>query len=74
MMEVDLTTEPTFSAGRPRVLFEGAYRQTPFSRAHDLSPDGQRFVMIEDAEESPVTQIHVVQNWTEELKRLVPIE
>ena len=30
--------------------------------------------MIQDAPEPTVTQIHVVQNWTEELERLVPIQ
>jgi len=72
MMAVTISTEPTFSAGRPRELFEGAYAYGLVFRWYDLSPDGRKFVMIENAEESPVTQIHVVHNWTEELKRLVP--
>jgi len=37
---------------------------------YDISPDGQRFVMVK--EEGRETQIHVVLNWFEELKRLVP--
>ena len=41
---------------------------------YDVSPDGQRFLMLKPVEqkEAPLTQINVVLNWTEELKRLVP--
>ena len=49
-------------------------RRRFFPYGFDLSPDGQKFVMIQDAPEPTVTQIHVVQNWTEELERLVPIQ
>ena len=77
MMAVGITTVPTLSAGTPHLLFEGSYFASGnggVRRTHDLSPDGQRFVMIQDEAPSTVTQIHVVPNWTEELKRLVPIE
>jgi len=41
--------------------------------AADVSQDGQRFLMIQPIEpEELATQIHVVLNWFEELKRLVP--
>jgi hypothetical protein len=42
---------------------------------YDVSPDGQRFLMIKNAEaDAKVSppQIIVVQNWDQELKRLVP--
>ncbi len=41
---------------------------------YDISPDGQRFLMIKEAdeEEGQQAQINVVLNWFEELKRLVP--
>jgi hypothetical protein len=35
---------------------------------YDVSPDGQRFVMVK--EESGAGRLNVVLNWTEELKRL----
>lgn len=38
---------------------------------YDVSPDGRRFVMVK--EESTGGRLHVVLNWLEELKRLVPI-
>jgi len=41
-----------------------------------VSPDGRRFLMIKDAqlagEAPPPPRLIVVQNWFEELKRLVP--
>ncbi len=43
-------------------------------RAYDLSLDGQRFLMVklEQRKPTPVTEMILVQNWFEELKRLVP--
>jgi serine/threonine protein kinase len=48
-----------------------------FGNNYDLAPDGQRFVMIKEGAATatvpaPAAQIVVVQNWFEELKRLVP--
>ena len=38
----EVTTEPTFSAGKPKVLFEGPYVPTPRSFPdYDVSPDGR---------------------------------
>ena len=42
---------------------------------HDISPDGQRFLMIKEggADGTPApASIIVVQHWVEELERLVP--
>ena len=74
MMAVDIAAQATFSAGKPRVLFEGRYNPTGSNAAnYDVSPDGQRFVMIQPVgSEGGVSQIHVVLNWFEELKRRVP--
>jgi len=73
MMAVDVTTEGTFSVGKPKVLFEGSYVPTPRSFPdYDVSPDGQRFLMLKSAEEATPTQINVVLNWFEELKQKAP--
>jgi serine/threonine-protein kinase len=78
MMAVEVATQPSFSVGKPRMLFQGAYlTTTATSPFYNVSPDGQKFLMIKPAEatvSSPLTQIVVVQNWFEELKRLVPTE
>ena len=68
---VPISPGPTFAAGRPVKLFEGNYGAFNQGRqTYDVSPDGKRFVMIQPVE-TP-TPIIVVQNWTDELKRLVP--
>jgi serine/threonine protein kinase/Tol biopolymer transport system component len=75
MMAVDITTQPSFSAGKPRMLFKGQYVPTVTSPPYyDVSPDGQRFLMLKPDEQtsSAPTQIVVVQNWFEELKQKVP--
>jgi Tol biopolymer transport system component len=76
MMAVDIATQPSFTAGKPHMLFEGQYVPTAvLFPNYDVSPDGQRFLMLkptEQAEAAP-TQIVVVQNWFEELKQKVPV-
>jgi serine/threonine-protein kinase len=76
MMAVEVTTQPSFAAGKPRVLFEGAYVLSPRTLAdYDVSSDGQRFLMLKGSEQtSALTQINVVLNWTEELKQRVPVK
>jgi serine/threonine protein kinase len=75
MMAVDVATQPTFAGGKPRVLFEGPYVPTPATFPnYDVSPDGQRFLMLKPSEQDQAaqTQINVVLNWFEELKQKVP--
>lgn len=72
---MDVQTKPAFSAGKPRVIFEKPYLLSPVAIPdYDVSPDCQRFLMIKPREQSEesATQINVVLNWFEELKRLVP--
>ena len=58
----------------PEVLFEGPYQPTLITIPnYDVSSDGQRFLMLKPSEqEQAETQINVVLNWFEELKRRVP--
>ena len=70
MMAVDIETEPSFTAGTPRVLFEAPFL---VSTDFDITPDGQRFLMIRIGEQR-ADEINIVLNWHEELKRLVPID
>ena len=74
MMMVGFKTEPTFTAGSPEILFTGSHTTSRAVTNYDISPDGQRFLMIKTAEgeEGQQDQINVVLNWFEELKRLVP--
>ena len=75
MMAVDLTTQPAFSVGKPKLLFDGRYVLNSASFPYyDVTPDGQRFLMVKpvEQEQEAATQINVVLNWFEELKRRVP--
>jgi hypothetical protein len=75
MMAVDVATQPGFTAGTPRMLFEGRYEPAPVPVPnYDVSPDGQRFLMLKPSEQAQAapTQINVVLNWFEELKQKVP--
>jgi hypothetical protein len=76
MMAVDIVTEPTLSAGEPRVLFEGTYEAVVFTRNYDVTLDGQRFLMVRPTElpMQPATHINAVLNWFEELKHRVPTD
>jgi len=77
MMAVDVTTQPAFAIGSPRTVFAGDYGFLGGSGQlanYDVSPDGQRFLMLQsNVQEGGVSQIHVVLNWFEELKRRVPV-
>ena len=72
---VDVQAGSGFSAGRSRLLFEQAcYRQGNPIRCWDISLDNKRFLMVklEERKPQPVTELILVQNWFEELKRLCP--
>lgn len=68
--------------GAPTTLFSGPYlREEGGSNGglayYDISPTGDRFVMVEDAESQDAAvgeplQLHVVLNWFEELRARVP--
>jgi serine/threonine protein kinase len=81
IMAVDIDTRRVFHAGKPHPLFEGPYAANSPMRAYDVAPDGQHFVLIRPstdaakaAQPPPPPQMHVVLNWTEELKRRVPVQ
>ncbi|MBI3280180.1 MAG: PD40 domain-containing protein [Acidobacteria bacterium] len=80
MMVVSVSTKPVFRPGKPRVLWSGRYNQGlnsmcgapgPGSANYDVSSDDQRFLMVQESEtDVPATEIRVVLNWAEELKKL----
>ena len=74
MMVVSIQTEPSFKPGDPSPLFAGNFYDQDHWPSYDIAPDGERFVMMEKVELEPLTQINVVLNWFEELKRLVPTD
>ena len=71
-MAVDVRTRPAF--GSPRVLFEARYPVSTTSvSGYDVFPDGRRFLRPQQLEpEQAATQVNVVINWFEDVKRRVP--
>ena len=75
VIAVSIETEPSFTQGNPEVMFEGDYLLGPGGRTYDVSPDGERFLMIRPVNDRSATyKIVIVQNWFEELERLVPTQ
>jgi Tol biopolymer transport system component len=75
MWIVDVRTDGGFAPSKPRLLFDKpGYISTFPLRTYDLSLDSQRFLMVklEQRKPTPVTEMTLVLNWFEELKRLVP--
>lgn len=71
-----------WNAGAPAKILEaryftGGFGAVTLGRTYDVSPDGRRFLMIEQGDSGSQTstppQIVVVQNWFEELRPLVPV-
>ncbi len=78
-MVVDVRTQPTVGFGRPAPLAGLRANEGPSTpRNYDVAPDSSRFVAVflggvDDDSASP-DQIVIVQNWHEELQRLVPVD
>jgi serine/threonine-protein kinase len=82
VMAVPVDIRSTFSAGKPKLLFQKNYVPVEAAGpAWDISPDAKRFLMIKQpvstdtaaAAEEP-RKINIVLNWFEELKQRVPIK
>jgi len=70
LMVVDIKTQPSFVAAKPRLLFQGDYEGALASRANfDISPDGGRFLMLQAAgRREAQAEIKVVPNWFEQVR------
>jgi Tol biopolymer transport system component len=71
VMSVTVTAQPKMSFGQPRALFTGRYGVNGPARAYDVTKDGQHFFLMQLRKRPPdvITEMSVVQNWIEELKR-----
>jgi serine/threonine-protein kinase len=74
LMVVPLQTDPSFATGSAEFLFVETYHVRDEGRTYDISPDGQRFLMIKESKDdsSAPRSMTVVLNWFEELKARVP--
>jgi Tol biopolymer transport system component len=73
LMVVDVALQPTFHASAPRLVFDAAYVTTNPAN-FDVSPDGQRFLMLKEVAPAmrETARLMVLQNWFGELERLRP--
>jgi len=72
---VDVRAEGGLSVSKPRLLFRApGFGVGGPVRSWDISLDNQKFLMVklEERKPQPVTEMILVQNWFEELKRLCP--
>ena len=67
MMALSSETEPPIRVVNRKELFEGTFVQYRWSRQYDITPDGTRFVMIQNP---PGGDIEVITNWFDELRAL----
>ena len=77
LMGVRVERGPVWRSSTPTQVLQGQYDYGApgTGRTFDIAPDGRRFLMIKQAgvDEAAPQNIVVAQNWTEELKRLVPV-
>jgi serine/threonine-protein kinase len=74
LVAVPVQTEPTFTTGNPKKLFDAPYVGVSGTRRYDVTADGQRFLFIKGPSDASggaaSSTLVVVQQWAEELKRL----
>jgi serine/threonine-protein kinase len=81
MFAVPVTTAPALKVGTSVELFQGPYYVSPTGSPrpqYDVTTDGQRVLMLAPSPDTntsrPRHRIVVVQNWFENVKRLLPVE
>ena len=79
LKSVDIVTQPAFAFSNEQTLPIDGFAVVGFYRDYDITPDGERLVMVfpadrTDGGEAARPQIVIVQNWFEELRRLVPTD
>jgi hypothetical protein len=76
VIAVRIQTDPVFRVGNPELIVEGPYLQGILGgRSYDISLGDEQFLMLGTiTDESAAPQIVIVQNWVEELNRLVPTD
>jgi len=72
MTRVPIQTGPAFTAGTPTKVFDTRYYTAASGRTYDISPDGQRLLMIKASGTEQAPSMVVVLNWLEELKAKLP--
>jgi hypothetical protein len=68
MMAVPISNGPTLEAGIPVPLFETRSRLSQPGR-YDVTPDGQKFLVVTRVAEREIPPVAVVVNWMAGLKK-----
>jgi serine/threonine-protein kinase len=72
MVAAEIMTQPAFAVGNQTVLFPGgAYTRDDSHRGYDVAPDDRRFLMIREHDGDGRTDLVLVDNWLQELRRKV---
>ena len=77
-MAVSVRLGANITLGNPQQVVKRPYAFAILTGRHyDVSADGQRFLLLKDAPtpnglKTAAPEIHLVQHWDEELKRLLP--
>ena len=69
-MAVKVSTNPTFQMGEANELFSNSNLYLSGSGrypSYDVSNDGQRFLLLEPADQASRPEIRVIQNWQKAL-------
>jgi serine/threonine-protein kinase len=78
LMSVAVESQSPLVFGTPAKIMNNSYVwsvPTFAGRQYDISPDGKRFLRLKSTNESITAgSVTIVQNWFEELKRLVPVK
>jgi serine/threonine protein kinase len=77
MWVVDVRLEPALSIGKPRLLFDkDRMGMATIKRNYDISLDDRYLLMVKEENRipQPVTEMILIQNWFDEVNRLVPTE
>ncbi|MDA2935007.1 protein kinase [Acidobacteria bacterium AH-259-D05] len=78
LRSVDIVTEPSFAFSNEQTLPAEGFTVARGYRDYDMSPDGERLLMVFPADrpdpgEASRPQINIILNWFEELKERVPV-
>ncbi len=78
LRSVDIVTRPAFGFSNERTLPVEGFNVVTGYRDYDMSPDGERLLMVfpadqPDSGEPSRPQIYIVLIWFEELKERVPV-
>ena len=75
LVAVPVSTDPVLRPGVPLPLFEDRFASSGGDRTnYDVDRDGQRFLMVSLGNVKEPTELHLVLNWFEELKRIAPVD